>query len=133
MVVTMDIFSFAWKERLGSNNLLLKLDQLISWSQVEKYLKTSKLRSDLGRAGYNELLLLLFKRLLLGEWYSLSDGALEEALKVRIDFMLFVNLRVTAPIPDETTICRFRNLLVNHKLYESYLSLVRLNSGNLPL
>lgn len=115
----MDIFSFAGKERLGSNNLLLKLDQLISWSQVGNYLKSSKLRSDIGRTGYNELL--LFKCLLLGQWYSLSDAALEEALRVRIDFMLFANLRVTDSIPDETTICRFRNLLIKHKLYERLL------------
>lgn len=82
-------------------------------------MKSTKLRSDIGRAGYNELL--LFKCLLLGQWYSLSDTALEEALRVRIDFMLFANLKVTDPIPDETTICRFRNLLVKHKLYEKLL------------
>ena len=31
----------------------------------------------------------MFKALLLGQWYSLSDQALEEAIGIRIDFMMF--------------------------------------------
>ena len=50
---------------------------------------------------------------MLQSWHSLSDAQLEEALKVRIDFMLFVGIGVEHNTPDKTTICRFRNRLVN--------------------
>ncbi len=34
--------------------------------------------------------LVMFKAILLGQWHSLSDPKLEEALHVRIDFMQFL-------------------------------------------
>lgn len=53
----------------------------------------------------------MFKALLLQSWHSLSDPELEEALRVRIDFMLFTGMGIENEVPDETTICRFRNKL----------------------
>ena len=34
-------------------------------------------------------MLLMFKAILLGQWHSLSDAALEQTLCVRIDFLQF--------------------------------------------
>jgi len=51
----------------------------------------------------------MYKAVLLGQWYNLSDPELEEALEVRLDFMLFTGLE--GEVPDETTLCRFRNRL----------------------
>src|SRR5690606_31716859 len=60
---------------------------------------------------------MMFKAILLGQWHSLSDTALEQALYVRIDFLHFCGLNLSDPIPDETTLCRFRNrLIVNNRL-----------------
>lgn len=42
----------------------------------------------------------------------LSDPKLERVLKVRLDFMVFCGFDLRAPVPDETTHCRFRNALV---------------------
>ena len=36
----------------------------------------------------------MFKALLLQSWHSLSDPKLEEALRVRIDFMLFPGMGI---------------------------------------
>ena len=53
----------------------------------------------------------------MGQWHSLSDAALEQALCVRIDFLQFCGLSLLDAIPDETTLCRFRNrLVVNDRL-----------------
>lgn len=58
----------------------------------------------------------MFKAILLGQWYSLSDPALEEALCVRLDFMIFTGFELLEDCPDETTLCRFRNRLIEHGL-----------------
>ena len=45
---------------------------------------------------------------------GLSDPKLERALKVRLD--------LHAPVPDETTHCRFRNTLVRGGVYDDLLA-----------
>lgn len=57
----------------------------------------------------------MFKAILLGQCYSLSDNELEEALRARLDFMLFTGLELADDIPDATTLCRFRNKLIEKK------------------
>jgi len=47
---------------------------------------------------------------------------LERALKVRLDFMVFCGLGLHAPVPDETTHCRFRNALVKGGVYNDLLA-----------
>ena len=55
---------------------------------------------------------MMFKATLLGQWRNLSDPALEAALRVRIDFIVFGGLDLATDMPDETTLCRFRNRLI---------------------
>ena len=45
--------------------------------------------------------------------YSLSDPKLEAALNVRIDFMYFCGIGLSDAVPDESTLCRFRNRLIH--------------------
>ena len=56
-----------------------------------------------------------------GNGMGLSDPKLEESLRVRLDFMLFAGLDLFAPIPDETTHCRFRNALVRAGVFDALL------------
>ena len=77
-------------------------------------------RSGEGPLGYDPLI--LFKCLLLGQWHGLSDPKLERALKVRLDFMIFCGLDLHAPVPDETTHCRFRNAPVRGGVYDDLLA-----------
>ena len=46
---------------------------------------------------------MMFKALLLAQWYQLSDPALEEALADRISFRRFCGFALDAVTPDETT------------------------------
>lgn len=55
----------------------------------------------------------MFKAILLGQWHSFSDPKLEEALHVQIDFMQFCGLALSEAVPNETTLCRFRNRLIH--------------------
>ena len=60
----------------------------------------------------------MFKALLLQQWYGLSDPGLEEALRDRFSFVRFCGFVLDRDLPDETTLCRFRNALKDNGLGE---------------
>jgi IS5 family transposase len=54
---------------------------------------------------------------LLQQWFNLSDPAVEEALYDSLAMRGFVGIDLgREPVPDETTVCRFRHLLEQHDL-----------------
>jgi len=103
-------------EHLVKDSTLLKMNDIIDWNQLRLILEKID-RSGLGPTGYDTLKLL--KALILQAWHSLSDVDLEESLRVRMDFWLFTDF--DEDIPDSTTICRFRNLLISKGLLEKAL------------
>jgi IS5 family transposase len=60
----------------------------------------------------------LFKCLLLQQWYRLSDPGLEEALGDRLSFRRFVGLSLDEAVPDHSTLSRFRTRLGQDGLAE---------------
>lgn len=117
----MSFFDYTMKRRLGEENQLIKIEALIDWRPIKEELSgiyKNEYRKDYrGVAGvkpYNSLS--MFKALLLQAWHGLSDSKLEEALKVRIDFIFFTGLGIEEKMPDETTICRFRSRLARNEL-----------------
>ena len=109
----MDLFLREAADRIGDDDVLAKIDALMDWGAFSPILKHGLGRSGEGPPGYDPLV--LFKCLLIGQWHGLSDPKLERAMKVRLDFMIFCGLDLHAPVPDETTHCRFRNTLVRGK------------------
>ena len=92
------------------------VDQVIDWRPIEKLLK-KKLRRNRDAAGnpaYPPLA--MFKVLLLQRWYSLSDQGMDDALADRISFRRFTGMSFSYDTPDSTTICRFRNHLLERGL-----------------
>ena len=84
---------------------LERIAALLDWVALEAVL--GGLRSaPTGRPGYPPLVML--RLLLLAQWYGLSDPELEDALADRLSFRRFAGLPLDGPVPDETTICRFR-------------------------
>ena len=101
-------------ERRVKASPLLRLEVLLDWKALGETL------GDLGRSGYGPSgydPIQLLKGLVLQTWHSLSDPALEEALRLRMDFMLFTGF--DHRVPDETTFCRFRNLLIHQGKWEA--------------
>ena len=97
------------------NAMLEQASRLVDWEQIERLLKG--LRSGtMGAPGYPSLA--LFKALLLQQWYGLSDPALEEALADRLSFRRFVGLSLDEPVPDHSTLWRFREQLAKNGLAE---------------
>jgi IS5 family transposase len=59
---------------------------------------------------------------LLQQWYGLSDPGLEEALSDRLSFRRFVGLALADPVPDHSTLSRFRSELVRRGLDAALLA-----------
>lgn len=99
----------------GSGGRLDRLHGLVKWYRFEKLLGSLR-DGSAGRPAYPPLL--MFKAVLLQSLYGLSDAETEEALADRLSFRRFVGLVLTDRVPDHSTICRFRNLIVEHGLLD---------------
>lgn len=68
--------------------------------------------------------LVMFKALLLQQWFNLSDRDLSEAIADRLSFKSFLGLSLSDPVPDDTTFCRFRQKLQEEGLLEELFLLL---------
>ena len=92
---------------------LMRAHALIDWEGLRVRIVELYRREVSREAGQKPIdTLVMFKAVLLGQWHSLSDPKLEEALRVRSDFMHFCGLGASDEVPDETTLRRFRNRLI---------------------
>lgn len=91
-----------------SNAFLQRVSELVDWQAVGEVL--SPLRPGImGAPAYP--VMVLFRALLLQQWYALSDPALEEALGDRLSFRRFCGVPLDQPMPDHSTLWRFRERL----------------------
>lgn len=103
----------------SGNGSLDRLGGLVRWYRFDKLL--GKLRdSGPGRAAWPPLL--LFKALLLGALYGLSERELEAALADRLSFRRFVGLGLEEAVPDHSVLNRFRNELVRLGLFDRLMA-----------
>lgn len=99
----------AWLSReLGHNRRLEKIAQVFDWRAIEG-LVSGVYAARTGRPSWPPLV--MFKALLLQQWYGLSDPGLEEALGDRLSFRRFVGLGLDGGSPDHSVISRFRKAL----------------------
>jgi len=129
MVVFMSFMEHALSQMIERDNLLVKIESIIDWEPISKLLdkKLGKRSGTLiaGTVPYEYIR--MFKALLIQQWHTLSDPKMEEALRTRIDFMWFTGFGLSSKefvVPDETTICRFRNKLSKAKILNKLLKQV---------
>jgi transposase, IS5 family len=103
----------------GRNRQLEKIAALVDWAGFERLLG-EVYAAPVGRPSYGPLVLL--RCLLLQQWYRLSDPGLEEALSDRLSFRRFVGLALADPVPDHSTLSRFRSELTRRGLVEALLA-----------
>ena len=98
-----------------------KINMIINWKPIEKILKkyTNRNKDALGNPAYPSLK--MFKLLLVQKWEKLSDYQAEFALKDRISVIKFVGYSISDPVPDHSTICRFRQKIQESGCYEELL------------
>ena len=100
------------------NSFLKQIDSIIDFKKLRPILNKNGIgtKNVVGLKAYDNVL--MFKVLLLQKYYNLSDKAVEEALLTNLLFMRFVGISLEDSVPDDSTICRFRNSLLKNKLYD---------------
>lgn len=108
-------------ERLRRETELDRIARLLNWAPLAYRLEKHCRKLD-GRPPFPPVV--MFRALLLAQWYDLSDRDLEEALCDRLSFRRFVGLGIEQATPDHTTLCRFRERLNEAGLTVKLLALV---------
>lgn len=96
----------AHTESKWGQHWLKKINELVNWNKFD-YRFEQLYSKDEGRLAWDPTI--IFKCLLLAQWYGLSDRQLEEAVTFRIDFRKFIGLDFDKEAPDATTFVKFRN------------------------
>jgi IS5 family transposase len=106
-------------ERYGKTTrraaFLAEMDRVVPWSSLCRLIEPVYPKAGHGRppVGLERMLRLYF----LQHWFNLSDPAVEEALYDSTAMRRFAGIDLgREPVPDETTVCRFRHLLERHDL-----------------
>ena len=107
--------------QVPEGHFLMKIDGQIDWFPFGKLME-SLYHPTQGRPSHPPVM--MFKALLLQQWYNLSDPGLEEAICDRLSFRRFLGLSFSDPVPDETRICRFRNKLSEENLGERLFAML---------
>jgi IS5 family transposase len=105
----------------GGNAKLEQIEQMMDWGPIEAALSTVY-DAPTGRPSFRPLS--MFKILLLQHWYGLGDPETEEIVADRLSFRRFAGIGYGERVPDHSTICRFRQELVEQKLGETLFGLV---------
>jgi transposase, IS5 family len=106
-------------ERYGKTTrraaFLAEMERVVPWSALCELIEPVYPKPGNGRPpiGVERMLRIYF----LQQWFNLSDPAVEEALYDSHAMRGFVGIDLgREPVPDETTVCRFRHLLERHDL-----------------
>jgi IS5 family transposase len=94
---------------------LEEMEQVVPWAELCALIEPVYPKAGQGRppVGVERMLRMYF----LQQWFNLSDPAVEEALYESVSLRGFVDIDLgREPVPDETTVCKFRHLLEEHKL-----------------
>ena len=129
-----------FRKKTRREQFLEDMDVVVPWDElttiIEPYYPSG---AGPGRppVGLERMLRIYF----LQNWFNLSDPAVEESLYDMRVMREFVGIDLgEEPVPDETTVCKFRHLLEQHELTEKlfltvnhYLALkgMKVNSGTI--
>ena len=102
------------KRKTRREMFLERMDGLIPWQKLEDRISPHYPRAGRGRHPYPLAVMLRVHCVQL--FYNLSDPGMEDLLYESDPVRRFVGLRLTGPLPDETTILHFRHLLERHSL-----------------
>jgi transposase, IS5 family len=94
---------------------LAEMDAIVPWKRLCALIEAHYPSGELGRPPIplERMLRIYF----LQQWFNLSDPAVEEALYDMVSMRAFAGIDLgEAPVPDETTVCKFRHLLERHNL-----------------
>jgi len=112
-----------YRKTLRCEKFLNQMDQVVPWKKLCAIIKPFHKRPKTGRKPIE--IERKLRILCLQQWYNLSDPGVEDAIYDRNSFQKFLSIDIlTESVPDETTVCKFRNLLQEHRLFEKILSTI---------
>ena len=113
-------FDLAIERRGASNRVLETITREVNFTEAEE-----RVAATYGQGGRPACRVgVLLRVMILQHLYGLSDPQAEEQLDDRLSFQKFVQLDAHEAVPDETTICRFRQRLIQCGLHEQLLELL---------
>jgi transposase, IS5 family len=124
----MSQISFADAEYAGKRKktrrevFLEEMELVVPWKALLKVIEPFYPVAGRGRRPY--ALESMLRVHLMQNWFALSDPAMEEALYEITSLRSFAGLKLSEPIPDETTILNFRHMLEEYDLAEDILKQV---------
>src|SRR5450432_4658032 len=104
---------------------LEEMEQVVPWRELCALIEPFYPKAGNGRppVGVERMLRIYFRQ----QWFNLSDPGVEEALYDSAVMRGFVGIDLgREPVPDETTVCKFRDLLEEHQLGGQMLEAVNL-------
>ena len=102
---------------------LARMERLIPWEQMEARIRPFYPKAGRGRRPYPSSTMLRIHCVQL--FYNLSDPGMEDLLYEVESVRRFVDLKLTGPLPDETTILKFRHRVEEHGLGETLFEEIR--------
>jgi IS5 family transposase len=102
---------------------LAEMDRVVPWRELCARIEPVYPKPGNGRppVGLERMLRMYF----LQHWFNLSDPAVEEAVYDSPTMRAFVGIDLgREPVPDETTVCKFRHLLEAHGLGQALFDAV---------
>ncbi|HPR90782.1 MAG TPA: IS5 family transposase [Synergistaceae bacterium] len=106
-----------YKKPTKREKFLAEMERVVPWKELYSLIEPFYPKAGKGRppVGLERMLRIHF----LQSWFNLSDPGAEEALYDMESLRRFVGIDLgNEPVPDETTICKFRHLLEAHGLGE---------------
>ena len=102
------------KRKTRREKFLLRMDGLIPWEELEERIRPFYPKAGRGRRPYELSTMLRIHCVQL--FYNLSDPGMEDMLYEVESVRRFAGVKLSGPLPDETTILNFRHLLEKHEL-----------------
>ncbi len=101
---------------------LEQMEQVVPWADLVELIAPYYPEGKTGRPPFP--LQTMLRTHFMQLWFTLSDPGMEEAFFDTPLYREFAQLEEFAPLPDESTILRFRHRLQEHKLSEQILKVV---------
>ena len=111
------------RRKTHREQFLERLEAVVPWERLEALIGPHYPKAGKGRRPYP--LSVMLRVHLVQVCHNLSDPAMEDLLYDSRSVQQFVGLRLTEPIPDESTILHFRHLLERHQLGQGLFAEVK--------
>ena len=110
------------KRKTRRERFLERMDGLIPWERLEGLIRSYYPKVGRGCRSYELSAMLRIHCVRL--FYNPSDRGMEDLFYEEESVRRFVGLRLSGPLPDQTTILNFRHLLEKHQLGEGLMKVI---------